>query len=466
MKLSTEVVKREHSAVELTVTIAQEEVASEYQGLIKDLAQKIAIPGFRKGHVPVSLLERKYGEEIKNDTADSLVRKTVKELFDPEKAEGRAAVPQPVPYRDPELSTPEPFDLENPWTFKLIYDVFPEVKVGDFSGIVIEEPQVKITGQDIDGELKKIQERNALVIDRADNEAAAAGDVVTIDFYEADETGAEIPETRRDDFVITLGESYQYYEFDDRIIGMKKGAVQTIEKTYPPDSPKTELAGKTLRFVVTLKALKRRDLPAIDDELAQDVSEKYKTLADMKADITRRLEMQRDTAVRQMKIEALMNQLVKLNPIDLPHSMIHAQAEAQWEQMTAMFGQVQSQSSNNALEDLKRELFPKIEKSASHKLKQSLIVQTLTSEAKIECTPEDFEAEYAQIAELENVPAERIKENFESGEEKKHLERLISEKKLFDSLLTKTQVKPGKNMGFIEVLEASQQDSSEEEADK
>jgi trigger factor len=191
------------------------------------------------------------------------------------------------------------------------------------------------------------------------------------------------------------------------------------------------------------------------------VSEKYQTLGDLKADITRRLEAQRDAAVRNVKVEALMAALVKRNPIDLPRSMIRAQAESQWRQMSAMFGQVSSPDSGNALTDLKKEMFPNIEKSAAYKLKQSLIIQELGKDAHSECTPADFDAEYERIAALEDVPVERIKESFATDEEKSHLERLISERKLFDSLFARIQVEPGKTMTLSQLLEESRKDGSD-----
>jgi trigger factor len=338
----------------------------------------------------------------------------------------------------------------------------PTVQVAAFDDMVIEEPVVRIDEKDLEVELKKIQERNALVIDKADDEAAVSGDIATIDYKAVDADGVEIDDGSREDFVLTLGDSYSYYEFDSGITGMKKGETKTIEKTYPADSSRSALAGKTLRFTVTLKQLKRRDLPAIDDDLAQDVSEKYTTLADLKADIRKRLEVQRDEVLRNIKIDSLLMELVKRNPVDLPRSMITRQAESQWEEMTSMFS-VQVRGPDSSLLNLKKEMFPNIERSAAIKLKQTLILQTLANEQKYKLTPEDFETEYARIAALEDVPVERIKESFEKPEEKEHLSRLIEENKLVASLFSKVTVKAGKKMSFDELLEASQKDSADEE---
>jgi trigger factor len=264
---------------------------------------------------------------------------------------------------------------------------------------------------------------------------------------------------------MTLGANYHYFDLDNDIIGMKRGETKSLSKTLPADSPKQDLAGKTVRLVLTLKTLKRRDLPAIDDDLAQDVSEKYTTLSDLKADITRRLEAQRDAALRNVKAGALMAALVKRNPIDLPRSMIRVQAESQWRQMSAMFGQVSSADSDNALKNLKAEMFPNIEKSAVYKLKQSLIIQELAKDAHIECTPSDFDAEYERIAAVEDVPVERVKESFADSEEKSHLERLISERKLFDSLFARIRTEPGKTMTLSQLFEESRKEGPDEPED-
>jgi trigger factor len=175
----------------------------------------------------------------------------------------------------------------------------PTVKIEDFSGIKIEEPQVEITDEEMNEELKAIQERNAMVLDKKDSEGAANGDIATINYSELDDNGEEIAGSQREGFVFTIGSGENIYKIDDEIIGMKKDDTKEITKTYDADFADKELAGTTKKIKVTVTALKIRDLPELDDELAQDVNEKYKTLDDLKADIKKNLNAAKDIVLKK-----------------------------------------------------------------------------------------------------------------------------------------------------------------------
>ena len=258
MKLKKEFKSLEKSAVELTVTIEKAEVESAYKSTLANYVKHAQIPGFRKGHVPQNVLERKYGESIKADTIGTLIDQSFDEIFK-EETENR-----PLPYSQP--------------------DVFPKVSVKDFGGINVKEPQVTISDSDLADELKSMQERNAMVIEKKDA-TVAKDDIVTINYSELGEDGNVIAGSERSDFVFTVGSGENIYKIDDEIIGMKKDETKDITKKYKKDDADPELAGQTKKIRVTIKAVKLRDLPALDDDFAQDCNEKYKTLADMKADI-------------------------------------------------------------------------------------------------------------------------------------------------------------------------------------
>ena len=283
MNVTKEIQKIENSAVKLTATIAQADVESGYKSEFAKYAKNIQLPGFRKGHVPTKIIEQKYGEALKQEIIGGLIDQALNEILQADDAKDF----RPLPYAQPRLDgdkMPE-LDLSKDFTFTVVYDVFPTVEVKNFSGITIKEPQVEIGDAEIEDELKSIQERNAAILDKKDDEPVEKDNIVTIDYKELNDDGSTVDGSTREGFVFTVGSGENIYKIDDEIIGMKKGDTKEISKTYAADDKDETLAGKTKKISVTVKAVKVRDLPAIDDDLAQDVSEKYSTLADLKADL-------------------------------------------------------------------------------------------------------------------------------------------------------------------------------------
>ena len=287
MKVTNEITKLENSAVKLTVTIGKKDVATEYNASVAKYAKNLQIPGFRKGKVPVSVLERKYGDALKADAAAELIEKALGEVFE-------TIDEKPLPYTQPSMEEVPVLDVTKDLTFSVTYDIFPTVKIESLDGITIKEPVVEVGEAELKQELEQIRERNAMVVDKKDDEAAAKDDIATVNYCELADDGTEIEGSQRQDFVFTIGSGQNIFKFDDDIIGMKKNETKEITKTYDKDFEDKDLAGTTKKIKVSLTALKVRNLPDLDDELAQDVNEKYNTLEDMKADILKNMEAIRD----------------------------------------------------------------------------------------------------------------------------------------------------------------------------
>ena len=185
MKVTKELSRIENSAVKLTVTIAKEDVASGYNAAVSKYAKNIQLPGFRKGHVPVKVLEQKYGESLKQEIMGDLIDESLNQIF----SEDNTGDIRPLPYTQPRLEGDKlpALDLNADLTYTVVYDVFPKVEVKNFDGITVKEPQVTVGDKELQEELKAIQERNAVVIDKKDGEKVAKDDIVTIDYSELDD---------------------------------------------------------------------------------------------------------------------------------------------------------------------------------------------------------------------------------------------------------------------------------------
>ena len=452
MKVTKELSRIENSAVKLTVTIAKEDVASGYNAAVSKYAKNIQLPGFRKGHVPVKVLEQKYGESLKQEIMGDLIDESLNQIF----SEDDTGDIRPLPYTQPRLEGDKlpALDLNADLTYTVVYDVFPKVEVKNFDGITVKEPQVTVGDKELQEELKAIQERNAVVIDKKDGEKVAKDDIVTIDYSELNDAGNVIDGSAREGFVFTVGSGENIYKIDDDIIGMKKDESKEISKTYAADDADKDLAGKTKKIKVTVKAIKVRNLPALDDDLAQDVNEKYKTLDDLKKDIAVNLETAKNRKVAELKSQSLLDQLVEKNPVELPKSMIQAEQASRWNMMAQQFQTTPEQldkmiaTSGQSKEDLLKQWTGDSEKM----LKSRLIVDTLLREKNISVTPEEIEAEYEKIAKDNSITVDEVKEHYKDAKAKEYLIDETKENKLYDELYKQVKVVKGDKMEFADLF--------------
>ena len=447
MKITKEFTNLEKSSVKLTVTVGKKDVEEKYNSTLAKYVKNAQIPGFRKGHVPANVLERKYGDSLKADALSELIDSSLSEIFEKETDN------RPLPYAQPVMETMPEFDIAKDLTYSVVYDVFPKVEVKNFSGVSVSEPQVTIGDSEIDKEIKNMQERNALVVDKKDG-AVEKDNIVTIDYLELDDDGKEIEGTKREDFVFTVGSGENIYKIDDEIIGMKISESKDITKKYAKNDPDEELAGKTKKIRVTVKALKIRDLPALDDDFAQDCNEKYKTLDDMKKDIKKNMELALKRKLSEVKNNSLLEQLIEKNQFEIPASMLKAELDGRWNMMAQQFQTTPEQlekmiaASGQSKETMLGEWTGDSEKM----LKARIIVDSLIREKNISVTPEEIEARYGVIAEESGLSVDEVKKHYSDPRAKEYLIDDVKENKLFDELYKEVKVTKGEKTTFEELF--------------
>ena len=453
MKFTKEITKLEHSAAKLTVTVAKEDVANGYKTTLGKYVKQVQIPGFRKGHVPASVLERKYGEQIKMEAAGDLIDSVLNEIFQDEKELSN----RPLPYAQPRMDEMPAFDTAKEFTFTVTYDVFPSVEVKDFNGISVKEPQVSVGDAEVEEELKGIQERNAAVIDKKEDEKAEKDNIVTIDIEEIGEDGKAVEGTKREGFTFTLGTAENVYKIDDDIIGMKANETKEITKKYAKTDADKNLAGTTKKYSVTVKQIKVRKLPALDDDLAQDVSDKYKTLADLKADILKNLNIAKDRKIKEIKVNSLLEQLIEKNPIEIPASMLQAELNGRWGQMAQQF-----QTTPEDLERMvvasgqkKEDMLAQWTGDAEKMLKSRIIVDSLLKSKNISVTPEEVEEAYKKLADSNGVSVEDVKKHYADPRAKEWFIDDVKEQKLYDDIFAQIKVAKGDKTSFADLFKAN-----------
>lgn len=449
MKLNKEFTKLEKSAVKLTVTVEKSDVQETYKTILDKYVKNAQIPGFRKGHVPAAVLERKFSDALKQDALSEIIDKSLNEVFENEKEN------RPLPYAQPVMEQFPELNLDSDLSYTVTFDVFPKIEVKDFSGITVKEPQVEITDKDIERELTAIQERNAVVMDKKDSETVAKDDIVTINYSELDENNKEIEGSKREGFVFTVGTGENIYKIDDEIIGMKKNETKQITKTYSKDEKDADLAGKTKKISVTVTSLKIRNLPALDDELAQDVNEKFKTLEDLKNDIKRSLETAKNRKISELKNNSLLSQLVEKNPFDIPVSMLQAELDGRWRMMAQQFQTTPEQLEKmvTASGQTKETMLEQWTGDSEKMLKSRIIVDSLIREKNISVTPEEIEEQYAKIAQEGGISVDEVKKHYSDPRTKEYLIDDTKENKLYDEIYKTIKVSKGDKVNFEELFQ-------------
>jgi len=449
--VTKEITRLEKSSVKLSVTIGKDDVRSEYDKLLSEYTKNIQIPGFRKGKVPKEVLIRKFGDALKDEAAGKIIEKAIGEILEDEAFPKES---RPLPYSTPKMQDDPKLDLESDLSFSVVYDVLPAIKVEKWQGIEAEIADVSIEEEDIARELEAIRDRNAIVLDKDEGEAAANGDVVTVNYCELDDSGAALENSEREDFTFTLGSGRNVYSFDDEIAGMKKGETRDFSKTYPEEFEHKEIAGKTKKIKVTLTALKAKRLPDLDDDLAQDVDEKFQTLDDLKNSIRQRLDKDLERRLKAMKLNALLEKIMESTPAEIPESMLSAELDSRWRNLARRFNtdsaglyKMMGNSASGA-ESIMQEWKPDAEKG----LHSRLVIETLIEDLKLEASDEEVEAEMEKMASESGTSIEDVKKYYEADRMKEYLKEEIKERKVCDILLEKNTIKAGKKEKYVDLI--------------
>jgi trigger factor len=443
--VSKEATPLEHSALKLTISVGKDDVRSQYDETLSEYSKSLQIPGFRKGKVPKNVLELKLGDALKEDVIGRIVEKSLTSIFEDESF---PLENHPLPYSTPHVEEKPVLNLDSDFAYYVVYDVFPKFTLGQWKGLEVEVPDVRIADEDITRELDALRERNAVVQDREEGTPASQNDVATVNFSELSDAGEVLVGTEREEFVFTIGTGRNVFKFDDDIIGMKKGETKDFEKTYPTNFEDEELAGKTKKLRVTLSALKEKKLPELDDEFAQDVDEKFKTIADLKANAKEQLEKNLELGLRTAKTNRILEKIMESTPVDLPESMIRFQIEAEWRRITrGMEFPDDPQRIANIVESLKPDTLKT--------LHSRIIVESIIKELGLDASDEEIEQQIIAAAEESGEPLEAIKEYYEKEGMKEMLKDDIRERKLCDLLLTENKVKIGPAQTYQEFFSST-----------
>jgi trigger factor len=439
----------DNASVKLTVSIKKGYIQQQYDDLVTEYCKTVRMDGFRKGKVPPNVLLRKYGDAILSETMEKVIRSSLEEVL-------QKVDQKPIATSIPEVDTQKGLELGKDYTYSAIYDTYPDIKLPAYKAVSYEELQVKIGDEDMDRELKALQEQNSIVIDKKDA-TVLKGDVVNIDYVELDEEDQEIPGNKREGFVFETGSGYNLYKIDNELVGMKPGEEKIISKDYPEDFEFKELAGRSVRLKVKLNAVKEKQLPEINDELAQDISDKYENLEDLKKDIRAKLEEYAAQKIREHSISQILEKIAEQAEVPLPKSMVNSELEDQWRRFISRLGGDEApvlrqlEAEGRSKEQIQQEWRAGAEK----KLKLQLIVNEMVKQEGIELEDKEIDERIQREADAQNMSFEEAREMMDRNNYLGFLKYDLKNEKLYDRLLDSGTRKKGKKVKFLDLVQGN-----------
>ena len=402
--------KLEKSMAELQFSIDAEAFKGAVADVFKKEGKKYSVPGFRKGKAPRSLIEKMYG-------ADVFTYDAINELFP---AAYEAAVKEAgiEPVGRPEVSVDAASETEGV-TLTVKVAVMPEVKVGNYNGLTVEKTVHTVTDESVDAELKRVQERNARELTREG--AAENGDIADIDF-EGFVDGVAFEGGKAEHYNLTLGSGSFIPGFEDQIVGHSAGEEFDVNVTFPEEYQAAELAGKAAVFKIKLHEVKYKELPALDDDFAKDVSE-YDTLDELKDSIRNNIKTNLDKQAEQKVENDLMDQVITNMKADIPDAMVDSRID----ELVQDFEYRISQQGLKLADYLKymgmniEQFRAQFKEQADKQVKMRLAMEAIVAKESIEATEEEFEAEIKRIADAYQMEADKVKSLVDAAAVKKDL---------------------------------------------
>jgi len=455
MKVTQE--KLPHSQLGLEIEIPAETTKKVYEKVVQNLARSANIPGFRKGKVPRQILLQQMGpKRIREAALEDLVQDSLKQAISQEAIEALGNYQLLSTYE--ELT--EQFRPGESLTFKASVDVPPEVKLGEYSGLSVKAEETQADPEAVDKFLEERRVEQATLIP-VESRPAQMGDVAVVDYTGkfAGEEATEISGAQATDFQIEL-ESGQFLEdIVQGIVGMTTGETKEVAVQFPEDYPREDLAGKSAVFTITVKELKEKELPPLDDDFAQEVSEQ-ETLAELREFLTKQFQEKAEKETIASKEEALLTALTEKIEIDLPETMIDREVETILTQ-TAM----QMESYGMDVRKLfNAETIPKLKENARpdamQRLQQSLALQEIAKRESITVEKEELDAKIAEVLEQlagQDVDQGRVREVVESDLLKEKALRWLEEHGTVE-LVPKGSLTPAEEVSeVVETPDASSQ---------
>ena len=398
--MSLQVEKMEKNMAKLTIEVSAEELDKAMQNAYLKARGKISIPGFRKVKAPRKMIEQMYGKGIfLEDAANALIPEHYSKALEECDLE---IVSQP----EIDVTQAEPGKA---FIFTAEVAVKPEVTLGEYKGVEVPKSETEVTDEDIDAEIKKEQEKNSRTV-TVEDRGAENGDITTIDF-EGFVDGVAFEGGKGTDYPLTLGSGSFIPGFEDQLVGAKAGDHVEVNVTFPEEYQAAELAGKAAVFQCDVKKVETKELPELDDDFAQDVSE-FDTLAEYREDVKKNLTEKKEKEARAAKENTAVDKAIENAEMEIPDAMLNTQVR---QMMNDFASRMQSQGltmeqyfqfTGMTAEKMQEEMKPQ----ALKRIQTRLVLEKIAETENIEVSEDEVNEEISKMAEMYKMEADKLKE--------------------------------------------------------
>lgn len=409
----------------LSIEVPAGRVKKAFDKAYNDLKKSARVKGFRPGKTPRSVLERMYGSSLPDEIERQLVSETLPDAIEQAEVE-------PVAEPSIEAQRPEP---DAPFRYTARVEVKPVIELPDLKGLAAQKPKVEVSDAEIEAELERMRERNVNLVEEPEETEAAEGHTVTVDFV-GKVAGEPFAGGTGQGMDVELGKGMMVPGFEDQLVGVKAGDDCTVEVTFPEDYGNEDLSGKDAVFECHVVAVRRRELPEIDDEFAKDVGE-FETLDELKEKVRGDFAKSREQAAQTKLQETLLDALLERCDFEAPPGVVERQLQSQIQSMHQRFeGQVPEDVLHAQLRRMQEDGRPAAEK----RVREALVIEAIAEAQSIEVSSDDIDARLAEMAEAQGMEVEQLRGMAEAQGWLDGIEMELRDKKVYAVLAADAEI--------------------------
>lgn len=407
----------------LTISVPSETFESQITDRLASAAKQVRLPGFRAGKVPMKEVRRRFGPSVRAEVAGELMQSSFMDAISQEEFSPAGPPSLEVVKMDPGI------DFE----FTATFEVFPNVTVGDLSKIEVRRPNASVTEADIDAMAEKLRNQRATwePVERA----AAEGDQVKVDFC-GRKDGELFPGGEGEGIEFEIGAGQMIEDFDSNARGMAAGETKTFDATFPDDYQAEDLKGQTVSFEITMQEVRERKVPALDEEFFKAFGVEAATEEAFRSEVRSNMEREMATAITNTVKGQVLDELARLNTVQLPESLVAKEIQALKQKMMQ---QLQMYGSNQQFPGFDDDLF---RDEAEKRVTVGLLLNEITNLADIEADAEKVRARIETIAEPYAQPEQVVNYYYSNPEQLQQIEMAVIEDQVIDHILESAKIDP------------------------
>ena len=419
----------------ITLTLPVETIQNEVNARLRKLARKVRMDGFRPGKVPMSVVAQQYGYSVQYEVMNDKVGEAFFSAAN--EAQLRVAGQPTITEKD---GAPE-----GQMAFDAVFEVLPEVKLGDLAGAEIEKVSADVSDEAIDRTVEILRKQRRTFAQRAKDAGAEAGDRVTVDFA-GNIDGEPFEGGKAEGFQFVVGEGQMLKEFDDAVRGMKMGESKTFPLAFPADYHGKEVAGKTADFMVTVSKIEAAHLPEVNEQLAKSLGVKDGTVENLRADIAKNLARELKFRLNARNKQAVMDAQLASAELDIPKASVQAELQR-------MVESARADLKARGIKDVEKLPIPEegFRPQAERRVRLGLVVAELVRAADLRAKPEQIKAQVEELAASYEKPEEVVRYYYADNRRLADVEAMVIENNVTDHVLGQAKVSERK-LGFDELM--------------